>query len=489
MIARASRIAGWIARQPRRFKAASAGVIVACGAVAVLPIREARVPRAIVVEGPFVETLVESGTLSASRLLLYGAPAGSGALKIGELAVEGSTVRAGDILIRFDASALQASLAREEAELTRAAAALATANEGLRLERLEADGQLEAARQEIASASRDLESEKDGRGKVALAEADAALVDADRAATQARRSVADLTPMLADGFITRAELDRALDAQRRADEQLRLARLRAESLSKYERPAAVERAVAGVSRAQQGYKRLTETMAARRALAESAVAAAAARVLELRSRVETIRTQIDRTEVRAERAGLVVYREIYFGQDRRKPQVGDEAWPNQPLIALPDSGDLTVDTRVRETDLHRVSGSRRVRVRVDAYPDIDLPAEIALVGALAQEDERRAGTRFFPVSVRLLRSDARLRTGMTARIEIEVAAIDRALLVPLAAVFDLDTRPYCLLDGPLGASKAPIEVAGVNESVVAVRRGLAAGSRVRLAIPGAREGS
>jgi len=38
--------------------------------------------------------------------------------------------------------------------------------------------------------------------------------------------------------------------------------------------------------------------------------------------------------------------------------VGDEVWPNQPLIALPDTSQLTVDTKVREVDLHRLSGSR-----------------------------------------------------------------------------------------------------------------------------------
>jgi len=52
--------------------------------------------------------------------------------------------------------------------------------------------------------------------------------------------------------------------------------------------------------------------------------------------------------IRADVPGLVVYRDLYFGSDRRKPQVGDEVWPNQPLIALPDTSQLTVDTKVRE---------------------------------------------------------------------------------------------------------------------------------------------
>jgi len=63
-------------------------------------------------------------------------------------------------------------------------------------------------------------------------------------------------------------------------------------------------------------------------------------------------------------AGLVVYRELSSGDNRRKPQIGDDAFPGQPLIAVPDTSQLLVETHIREIDLHKMDGSPRVRVRV-----------------------------------------------------------------------------------------------------------------------------
>ena len=38
--------------------------------------------------------------------------------------------------------------------------------------------------------------------------------------------------------------------------------------------------------------------------------------------------------MRAEVPGIVVYKEVFFGSEQRKPQVGDQVWANQPLLIL-----------------------------------------------------------------------------------------------------------------------------------------------------------
>ena len=66
----------------------------------------------------------------------------------------------------------------------------------------------------------------------------------------------------------------------------------------------------------------------------------------------------------------VVYKEVFFGSEQRKPQVGDQVWANQPLIILPDISRMVVETKVRETDIHKVERNQKVTVRVEAYPDL-----------------------------------------------------------------------------------------------------------------------
>jgi multidrug resistance efflux pump len=298
-----------------------------------------------------------------------------------------------------------------------------------------------------------------------------------------RAAYEDLKPLLAEGFITRLELDRAQQQWQRAEEQAALAALKRGTVQQYSGPAAVSRAKSAVQIARDALGRSREQAAARQAHREAAVAQAEARGQEIRARVALIEDRLSRVVVRAEGPGLVVYRDLFFGSDRRKPQVGDEVWPNQPLIAIPDAAQLIVETRIREADLHKVSASQRVVVRVDAYPDLRLRATVALVGALAAQDETRAGTKHFPVTIRLVDTDARLRSGMTARLDIEVGSLPRATIVPAAALFEKDGRPICYVLSRGVPEIRTVTVAGDNGTDVAIAKGVAPGDVVLLVDP------
>jgi HlyD family secretion protein len=180
----------------------------------------------------------------------------------------------------------------------------------------------------------------------------------------------------------------------------------------------------------------------------------------------------------------VVYRDVFFGSEQRKPQVGDQVWANQPLLILPDITRMVVETKVRETDIHKVERNQKVRVRVEAYPDLKLTGSVTLVGTLAQEEKERRGTKFFGVTVQINESEPRLRPGMTARVEIQVEERRSALFVPLEAVFEREGRALVYV---AGRRIRPREVVlgPSNQDFVVVERGLQKGERVCLRDPGA----
>ena len=64
----------------------------------------------------------------------------------------------------------------------------------------------------------------------------------------------------------------------------------------------------------------------------------------------------------------MVYKDVFFGSEQRKPQVGDQVWANQPLLILPDISKMVVETKVRETDIHKVERNQKVTVRVRGLP-------------------------------------------------------------------------------------------------------------------------
>lgn len=470
-------------RRKASIAATGAALLLLVGATAGLRQPAAVAPSAVARVAPFAETIVETGTISAQHLMLYASSIGGGQAKILELAPEGHAVEAGDLLVRFDTSVFEQERAGQRAALRRSDGELIRAYEDAQLDALRAQGELEMAQQQIGHAERGLANEKDGRGRIAVAEAEAAAADATRELDHARTTYEDMKPLLNEAFVTRAEFDRAEQLLRRAEDQKKLAATRLDAIVGFDRPATTSKAESELNNARANLSRQGDATVSRTAGRQAAVAIAQSRVAEISARLAALDQLIDRATIRATREGLVVYREIFFGSESRKPQVGDEVFPNQPIIAVPDSSQLTVETRIREIDLSKVSGSQKVQVRVDAYPDVRLPGAVTMVGALAQADVARAGAKFFPVTITLLSGDPRLRTGMTARVEIEVVSLPAATVVPIQAVFDADGHAYVigLRDGR--PERRPVKVAAANESLAAIAEGVAAGDRLLLIDP------
>ena len=72
---------------------------------------------------------------------------------------------------------------------------------------------------------------------------------------------------------------------------------------------------------------------------------------------------------------------------------------------------------------------------------------------------------------------------MTARVEIEVASLKSALVVPAHAVFDEDGQPYVVLFRGGRPERQNVHVAAMNESAAAIATGLAEGDTVLLVDP------
>jgi HlyD family secretion protein len=308
------------------------------------------------------------------------------------------------------------------------------------------------------------------------------VTNAERELQKAETSLADLRPLLAEGFITRTELERAEQQVARSREDLELARRRRDALVGFGRPLELSQARSDAQSSRETLRQLDSASSYRMAQKQAAIASAQSRIQEAAARLELAKQQLARCEVRAEVPGIVVYKDVFFGSEQRKPQVGDQVWANQPLIILPDIQRMVVETRVRETDVHKVERNQKVAVRVEAYPDLRLTGAVTLVGTLAQEEKERRGTKFFSVTVQIKEQEPRLRPGMTARVDIEVEERPRALYVPLDAVFEREGRSVVYLAGS-SRSAREVVLGPSNADFVVVERGLARGERVLLRDP------
>jgi HlyD family secretion protein len=437
---------------------------------------------AAVREGPFRVSITEAGTLQALRSVSYASTIQSNQAKIVALAPEGKLVQKGDLLVLFDAAPFEEEIRKNQALLAQAEADLLKAREDVKLQSIQNQEELLAARLRVEKSALEMRDVEEGKGLVKEEEAAVAVTNAERELQKAETALADLRPLLAEGFITRTELERAEQQVARAREDLELARRRRDALLGFGRPLELSQARSDAQSSKETLRQLESSAAFRMAQKDAAVDSARSRIQEAAARLELARQQLERCELRAEVPGIVVYREVFFGSEQRKPQVGDQVWANQPLIILPDISRMVVETKVRETDVHKVERNQKVGVRVEAYPALRLTGEVVQVGTLAQEERERRGTKFFSVTVQVNESEPRLRPGMTARVEIEVEEREKALFVPLEAVFEREGRSvvYLALRRP---RPREVVLGPSNADFVVVEKGLSRGERVLLRDP------
>lgn len=474
-------------RRPGRVLAATAtlAAVVALPAIFLTGGDPPGVSTAEVRGGVFRVSIVEAGTLQALRSVTYSSAIQSNQAKIVALAPEGKLVQKGDLLILFDAAPFEEEIRRSQAQLAQAQADLAKAREDSKLQVIQNQEDLSVARQKVERSDLELKDVQEGKGRLREEEASAAVANAERELQKAQGSHEDLKPLLAEGFITKQELERAEQVVARARDELTLAQRRRDSLVKFGRPLELSQARSDATLTKESLRQLESAAAYRLEQKQAAISAAQSRIDEAASKLALAQQQLARTEVRADVAGIVVYREVFFGSEQRKPQVGDQVWANQPLLILPDISKMVVESRVRETDIHKVEKNQGVKVRVQAYPDLKLTGVVTLVGTLAQEEKERRGAKFFGVTIQIDGSEPRLRPGMTAQVEIEVEERPRALYVPLQAVFEKEGRSVCYVVRRGRLQAQDVVTGPSNQDFVVIDRGLREGDRVALRDPGA----
>ncbi len=310
------------------------------------------------------------------------------------LVKEGDTVKAGDVLARLRTDELQAAVARAEAGVAAAKANEAKYKEQLPQQIASAEANVRSAQAQIAGAS----AKRANDAEVAAAQAALAQAQLDqKQAEDAYKRVID--KKLFGPTEEQARL--AVENARRATEaaQIRLDQLKRGSPSDRANAAGIAAATAQLKAAEANLAQLqaeasgqpNPTYAAAIQQAEAALASAQARLADM--------------EVRGPFAGTIAQLSI---------KVGETVAPGAPIAILADLSGLQVVTDdLTEIKVPTIGVGQKVTVKADALPDLTFNGEVASIGALYQE---KSGDIVYPVKVKLLDADPRLRWGMTVNV-------------------------------------------------------------------------
>jgi HlyD family secretion protein len=359
------------------------------------------------------------------------------------------------------------------------AAAAKARQEWEKLQRGYRPEEIAEARQNVARAEARLRDLEAGARPQEREQARSGLAEAEARRTMAEREFHRMEQLAGQGLVAAQDRDRAWQAYEVTRAQERMAREQVALVEAGTRPEQIEAARAEVRQTR-----------ARLALLEAGprveeIAQAEAEYRRAAATVERLEDELGRMRIVAPLTGFLIRKHVEVGAWVR---AGD---PIADLIALDP---VYVVGPVSEREIGRLGRGTRARVTLDAYPGRTFAGEVAHV--VPQADRQ---SRAFPVKVRVRNPDHLLKSGMFARVALEIPANRTAVYVPKDAVLRRDGGSvlFVVVDGVARARAVRtgraegdlVEVLdGVvragQEVVVVGNEALRDGARVRKAPPG-----
>jgi membrane fusion protein (multidrug efflux system) len=283
---------------------------------------------------------------------------------------------------------------------------------------------------------------------------------------QVLRNLVDIPGQLASEFTAkvRPEIEGILDAIHFAEGDHVAKGTPLFTLRDEQQRAELAQAEASLKLAEATYRR-TATLKSQDVSSEAQLERAQAELAVAKARVEVSRVGLERMTVRAPFDGLMGALWVSPGDRVTRDTVltqADAITRLQLLFYLPEQAVSVVRPGIP------------VNIKVAPYPDDRFAGEVYFVSPTLEAEGRR-----ILVKAWIPNPDRRLRPGLFAEIEAEIARKDDALLVPDSAlVYDLEGTFLWKIDAESRAHRVPIEVGLRQEGRVEVAKGLAPGDVV-----------
>ncbi|MFH2048057.1 MAG: efflux RND transporter periplasmic adaptor subunit [bacterium] len=160
------------------------------------------------------------------------------------------------------------------------------------------------------------------------------------------------------------------------------------------------------------------------------------------ARLEQAEDRLTKTKIVAPMEGIVTYLNCEVGEIA---QAQTSFTQGKTLLTIADLSVFEVEVDVDETEIAKVRIDQPVEIRVDAYRDTNFVGHVVEIGNSASISGQGTEnyTTSFRVKVRFAETDAVIRPGMSATVDITTNSVKDALLIPYAAVvnraFDPDS--------------------------------------------------
>jgi multidrug efflux pump subunit AcrA (membrane-fusion protein) len=277
-----------------------------------------------------------------------------------------------------------------------------------------------------------------------------------------------------------SELQQASSALSRAELEM----IKNEMLPKIQ----AEKNTQALEQAKARLKQLKTTYELKRRAAEADI-----RILEIRrgkaeSAMRQAETNATRMEVHSPISGLAVLRTVWKTGTMAEIQEGEEIRAGVPVVDIVNPEVMRVRARVSQADINELRVGQGVRMGLDAYPELSFEGTVGQISPLGVTSNLSPKVRTFTALIDVKGSHPNLMPDLTASLDVELARVTGALVVPRDAIrYEADKAHVRVQRGDRFEDRA-VTVGAVNGHEAVITDGLEEGAVVARNI-GSRSGS
>ena len=404
--------------------------------------------------------------------------------KISYLVPEGTKVKKGDVVCKFDGSEIEKHIAEQEIKVKQAVARIETTQQEMEIQRNKGESDVIAAKVELTLAQLDLEKYQKGDypAEYTKAEGEMELKKKDVEAESAK--LEQYKALLKKGFKTPEDIriQTSMLAAKELDYSSSKQFLEVKEKYEYKR-----KSTEFSSKADQNQKKVEQSAGDRQG---PGVQGDRRTTMRPRRPPTSSSPQLkeyvkpegeDGHEGRAGRHRRV--RNDRYWDASSQVREGATVYSRQKIFSLPDMTRMQVKVNIHESLIKKIKAGQKAEVRIDAFPNVVFVGTVKSVSQLADSSRpwMSGGVKEYTTIVTLNDiSGYELKPGMTAEARILVGELKNVLVVPVQAVAENKGDFYAFVDEPGGIKLRKVKVGENNEKLVEILDGLKEGESVAL---------
>jgi HlyD family secretion protein len=403
---------------------------------------------------------------------------------------EGTRVKKGELLVQLNADTLQRQIDEETPRLASAKAELVSAQNQLQIQINDNASSLRKAELDLALAELALKQWRDGDAVKQRQNLDLRLDTAELELERLAEKYVRSQELLAEGFLSKDETDRDEVAYIRAISDYQTAVLDLEVFDTFEFVRTDKQKVSDVAERRAEVERVRLNNDSQLASRQADRDNRQTQVQLTESRLAKLNEQFSGAKMTAPRDGLVVYSTSVegsrWGGNNETLQIGQQVYPNQLIIALPDTSDMVAAVRVHEALAGRIRPGQDVSVRIDAAGGKAFQGKVDSIGVMAESGGwRDPNLREYTVRISLLDASAEdeLKPAMRVEARVILSKVDETLTVPVQALFSEGVVQFVYRPEGSRFAKHPVRVGRRSETIAEIGAGLSENDVVLVRTP------